>query len=545
MSFTSAPPTPHRNSLQEINDEAFAMALAAEEHEPIFYPPGLVPSLRAEAARYGGIANINEEEEVYEPSGGFTYLNNEPSYRAPRPSFVSSSSHTSAANHSSSSSGRGRAGNVGSSRRINVFADSSSYTAAGREAEENVNAILNMEQAENLSQVAAASSFRSSSSSSSWPVLSDEDLALAIMREELQQEEQNQHLISAFSAAAASSFSGTSSSAASSFISPFTSFSSAGNTARSIARNTHTSGELDDSRTVVIRPRGISNSRARSPVTDLDALSLQEADMDSDMALALRMSMQDSPTVPAVATHNERNRRSGQGSVTQAEGKHDRDLEFALALQREEESRNGISRRVTRPIVESDMQEVSPRHWAPLSQNAQARVASRDEALARSMQDRYSRRADMQQDMERMLALGREGNLSIPLRMRLGRMNFGGLMASRGLGRGGDVLDVDNMSYEELQELGDRIGKVKKDGADESALSTLPTFTYHQSESKNETSGGDGRSCCICLTDFESGDEVKVLPCIHTFHASCVDQWLLTKNQCPTCQTVATSVNVN
>jgi len=42
--------------------------------------------------------------------------------------------------------------------------------------------------------------------------------------------------------------------------------------------------------------------------------------------------------------------------------------------------------------------------------------------------------------------------------------------------------------------------------------------------------------CMICLSDFESGDEVRELPCGHIFHASCVDEWLRRCTDCPICK---------
>ena len=44
------------------------------------------------------------------------------------------------------------------------------------------------------------------------------------------------------------------------------------------------------------------------------------------------------------------------------------------------------------------------------------------------------------------------------------------------------------------------------------------------------------RSCCVCLEDVCAGHAVRTLPCLHTFHAECAEQWLQKKKVCPLCQ---------
>lgn len=40
--------------------------------------------------------------------------------------------------------------------------------------------------------------------------------------------------------------------------------------------------------------------------------------------------------------------------------------------------------------------------------------------------------------------------------------------------------------------------------------------------------------CSICTDDFERGQDIRVLPCNHKFHAACVDPWLLdVSGTCP------------
>jgi len=51
-------------------------------------------------------------------------------------------------------------------------------------------------------------------------------------------------------------------------------------------------------------------------------------------------------------------------------------------------------------------------------------------------------------------------------------------------------------------------------------------------------------SCIICMLQFEIGDKVKTLPCNkrHIYHNDCIDKWLSSHKQCPTCRT---EINLN
>ncbi|KAM7525706.1 hypothetical protein LguiA_015608 [Lonicera macranthoides] len=42
--------------------------------------------------------------------------------------------------------------------------------------------------------------------------------------------------------------------------------------------------------------------------------------------------------------------------------------------------------------------------------------------------------------------------------------------------------------------------------------------------------------CCICISAYDDGAELRELPCGHHFHCSCVDKWLHIHSTCPLCK---------
>eukprot|EP01084_Bolivina_argentea_P046876 86345_1 len=56
-------------------------------------------------------------------------------------------------------------------------------------------------------------------------------------------------------------------------------------------------------------------------------------------------------------------------------------------------------------------------------------------------------------------------------------------------------------------------------------------------ESANNNNNNNNRlNCAICLAQFENGEELRVLPCQHSFHTECIDQWLRGHRTCPMCR---------
>ncbi|XP_039130796.1 probable E3 ubiquitin-protein ligase HIP1 [Dioscorea cayenensis subsp. rotundata] len=95
-------------------------------------------------------------------------------------------------------------------------------------------------------------------------------------------------------------------------------------------------------------------------------------------------------------------------------------------------------------------------------------------------------------------------------------------------------LDVDNMSYEELLALEERIGNVSTGLGEEKIMKHLKTRLYLPVtlESPSEV-----EPCCICQEEYVDGEDLGTLDCGHDFHTGCIKQWLMCKNLCPICKT--------
>ncbi|KAI3758919.1 hypothetical protein L6452_06492 [Arctium lappa] len=94
-------------------------------------------------------------------------------------------------------------------------------------------------------------------------------------------------------------------------------------------------------------------------------------------------------------------------------------------------------------------------------------------------------------------------------------------------------LDIDNMSYEELLALEERIGNVKTGLTEETISSCIKQKTY--------ATVPDAEPCCICQEEYKNGDDIGGLECGHDFHRSCIKKWLVHKNLCPVCKSAATA----
>jgi len=96
-----------------------------------------------------------------------------------------------------------------------------------------------------------------------------------------------------------------------------------------------------------------------------------------------------------------------------------------------------------------------------------------------------------------------------------------------------DDLDLDEMTHEELVDLGNRIGSVKQENWEkksEEAVANLPVISFTgQNEFK-------GEKCLVCQCEYEEGEMLKRLPCGHCFHSGCITDWLIKNPLCPLCK---------
>ncbi|KAG6649438.1 hypothetical protein I3843_07G208400 [Carya illinoinensis] len=101
-------------------------------------------------------------------------------------------------------------------------------------------------------------------------------------------------------------------------------------------------------------------------------------------------------------------------------------------------------------------------------------------------------------------------------------------------------LDIDNMSYEELLALEERMGTVSTALPEEAMSECLKKSIYESIVPKNEdmdcSGDKDDVKCSVCQEEYVVGDEMGRLQCQHIYHLGCIQQWLRLKNWCPICK---------
>ena len=85
------------------------------------------------------------------------------------------------------------------------------------------------------------------------------------------------------------------------------------------------------------------------------------------------------------------------------------------------------------------------------------------------------------------------------------------------------------------------MGCAAQDGCS-GASGASPATTAAAADGGNGGNGGAGgvdeehSRCAVCLEDYQKGDSVRHLPCLHSYHAACIDKWFEASVECPVCK---------
>lgn len=108
--------------------------------------------------------------------------------------------------------------------------------------------------------------------------------------------------------------------------------------------------------------------------------------------------------------------------------------------------------------------------------------------------------------------------------------------------------------------LGILYAMTEREGATEEEIDRLPKFKFSRVDGLEKVNGEiqesfggimiecdtdmpmehvifeDDAECCICLSAYDDGTELRELPCRHHFHCACLDKWLYINSTCPLCK---------
>ncbi|KAL5719623.1 RING-type E3 ubiquitin transferase [Ranunculus cassubicifolius] len=98
-----------------------------------------------------------------------------------------------------------------------------------------------------------------------------------------------------------------------------------------------------------------------------------------------------------------------------------------------------------------------------------------------------------------------------------------------------DNVDPDNMTYEELLDLGEAVGTHSR-GLSKDLIKLLPVTKYKSGFFFSRRKSQCDR-CVICQMKYKRGEKQITLPCKHAYHTDCGTKWLSINKACPICYT--------
>ena len=95
---------------------------------------------------------------------------------------------------------------------------------------------------------------------------------------------------------------------------------------------------------------------------------------------------------------------------------------------------------------------------------------------------------------------------------------------------------IDNWDQQEQIENNDDISPQRKailakNKDYETIMKFIPVWEVRENKRSD-----NNNNCIICLYDFNIGDKIAALPCLHVFHFDCIKHWLNNELSCPVCK---------
>jgi len=307
----------------------------------------------------------------------------------------------------------------------------------------------------------------------------------------------------------------------------------------------------------VLRERAAQQGVAASATTDREALieSLLLADAmpsEEQSAGTVLVVGHESPSAPQLVVE-------GPAADVGAQLRADEELARRLAEENPDASSAGGYRANTQPHAETVAAEVAGSMSLDAQMRADEQLARRlvrlrtpettdtDAALAERLQaeavvcdEEYRRTEDRCRRLQaesRTVAAGAARPSPARTRRRgAGRSSGSDGSGSDGSGSDGnwEPNDLEGGEWETDNLEGDEFGVAfALPGAN---AATVDSTTAKTAFSAAGDASAAEKQCSICIEDFKSGEQLRTLPCLHRFHAACIDPWLAQSRTCPICK---------
>jgi len=96
-----------------------------------------------------------------------------------------------------------------------------------------------------------------------------------------------------------------------------------------------------------------------------------------------------------------------------------------------------------------------------------------------------------------------------------------------------------------MQVLAELLSSLPRQGVEQEVVEARTgTMTFSEASVLQRREGpvdDNERQCMVCLEEFQDGENLRILPCLHRYHQACVDRWLKENRHCPVCKHDITS----